>query len=88
MVLATKIHTFTKKSNKNISETSKVLKVLKNETDTIAVIYQGKRIILKIVEGFIEVKEISENFSAKVAGEIVKHYQMLYDSLKWKLAKA
>lgn len=71
-----------------ISETSKVLKLLKKETPTVAVIYQGTHITLTEVNGAIEVKEVNENFSAYIAGQLVQHFQGLYDSLKAKLANA
>lgn len=53
MVLATKIHTFRKGQNRhgNISETAKVLKLLKKETDSVQVVYQGKHITLTEVDG-------------------------------------
>jgi hypothetical protein len=72
----------------NISETSKVLKLLKKQTDTVGVVYQGKHITLTEVDGSIEVKDVSENFSAHIAGQLVEHFQGLYDTVKAKLANA
>lgn len=90
MVLATKIHTFRKNQNRhgNISETAKVLKLLKKETDVVQVVYEGKHITLTEVDGSIEVKDVNTNFSAHIAGALVMHFQSLYDSVKAKLANA
>lgn len=72
----------------NIAETSKVLKLIKKQTQTVGVFYEGKHITLTEVDGAIEVKDVNENFSAYVAGAIVEHFQGLYDTLKAKLANA
>lgn len=88
MVLATRLRTFRKNDNRHgtIAETAKVLKLSKNEAKVVSVVYEGKHIKLTAVDGAIEVQEVSDNFSAFIAGKMVEHFQGLYDTVKAKLA--
>lgn len=86
MALA-KFRTIRKDQNRNLSitETSKVLKLVKGETKTVSMIYAGKHITLTEIDGAIEIQEVDDQFQAQVAEYLVTRFQGLYDDIKAKL---
>lgn len=74
------------KRSLGLTETSKVLKLLKGQATSVNMIYAGKHITLVEVDGMIEIQEAHDQFQAQVAEYLVTRFQGLYDDLKAKLS--